>query len=82
MIFILDARLPHLDTFGYFQRVMTLINVSEEVLSAYPKRWDSEIGKHFKHICRIRDGVLKFTDETLDRYAEVLSKLPSENNVL
>lgn len=57
-------------------------NVSEEVLSAYPKRWDSEIGKHFKHICRIRDGVLKFTDETLDRYAEVLSKLPSENITL
>ena len=57
-------------------------NVSEEVLSAYPKRWDSEIGKHFKHICRIRDGVLKFTDETLDRYAEVLSELPSENITL
>ena len=57
-------------------------NVSEEVLSAYPKRWDREIGKHFKHICRIRDGVLKFTDETLDRYAEVLSELPSENITL
>ncbi len=57
-------------------------NVSEEVLSAYPKRWNSEIGKHFKHICRIRDGVLKFTDETLDGYAEVLSKLPSENITL
>ena len=57
-------------------------NVSEEVLSAYPKRWDSEIGKHFKHICRIRDSVLKFTDETLDRYAEVLSELPSENITL
>lgn len=57
-------------------------NVSQEVLSAYPKRWDHEIGKHFKHICRIRDGVLKFTDEALDGYAAVLSREPDEQLTL
>ncbi len=58
-------------------------DVSEKVLSAYPKRWDREIGRHFKHICRIRDGIFKFiSDETLDGYAEVLSKLPSEEITL
>lgn len=51
-------------------------DVSEKVLSAYPKRWEREIGKHFTHICRIRDGIFKFSDEMLDQYAEALSKVP------
>ena len=51
---------------------------SEKALSPYPKRWEREKGKNFKHICRIRDGVCKFSDETLDRYAEVLSQVPKE----
>ncbi len=53
-------------------------DVSRDILSAYSKRWDREIGKHFKHICRIRDGVLKFNDDTLDRYAELLSQIHGE----
>ena len=53
-------------------------NVSEKVLNAYPKRWDREIGKHLKHICRIRDGICKFSDEMLDQYAETLSKVPGD----
>ena len=58
-------------------------DVSEKVLNAYPKRWDSEIGKHFGHICRIRDGIFKSTnDEMLDNYAEVLSKVPSNQMTL
>ena len=55
---------------------------SEKSLSPYPKRWEREKGKNFKHICRIRDGVFKFTDETLDRYAEVLSQVPKEQMTL
>ena len=57
-------------------------DVSEKVLSAYPKRWDREIGKHFTHICRIRDGVYKFSDEMLDQYAETLSKVPGNQMTL
>ena len=57
-------------------------DVSQEVLSTYPKRWDREIGKHFKHICRIRDGVFKFPDEALDRYAAALSREPGEQLTL
>lgn len=53
-------------------------DVSEKALSTYPKRWEREKGKNFKHICRIRDGVYKFSDEVFDRYAEVLSQVPRE----
>ena len=53
-------------------------DVSEEVLAAYTKRWNNEFGKHFKNICRIRDSIIKFSDETLDKYTETLSKIPSE----
>ena len=57
-------------------------DVSEKALSTYPKRWDREIGKHFKHICRIRDGVFKFSDEMLDQYAETLSKVRGDQMTL
>ena len=53
-------------------------DVSEKELSIYPKRWEREKGKNFKHICRIRDGVYKLSDDVFDRYAEVLSKVPRE----
>lgn len=57
-------------------------DVSESVLGAYPKRWDSEIGKHLNLICRIRDGISKFSDEMLDSYAETLSKVPGDQMTL
>ncbi len=57
-------------------------NVSENTLSSYPKRWEREIGRHFRHICRIRDGIYKFSDEMLDEYAEALSKVPSNKMTL
>ena len=53
-------------------------DVSTKILSAYQKRWDKEIGSNFKHICRIRDGVLKFSDDLFDKCAEVVSKMPPE----
>ncbi len=53
-------------------------DVSEKVLSSYAERWERENGKNFKHICRIRDGVFKYSDEDFDRYAEVLSKVPKD----
>jgi len=53
-------------------------DVSAKVLRAYQQRWDAQIGKNFKHICRIRDGVLKFSDEVFNKCADVLSKMPRE----
>ncbi len=53
-------------------------DVSAKVLRAYQKRWDKQIGKNFKHICHIRDGVLKFSDDMFNKCAEVLSKMPPE----
>ena len=57
-------------------------DVSENTLSSYPKRWEHEVGRHFRHICRIRDGIYKFSDEMLDEYAEALSKVPSNKMTL
>lgn len=57
-------------------------DVSENVLSSYSKRWDHEVGQHFRHICRIRDVISKFSDEMLDKYAETLSKVPSNQMTL
>ncbi len=53
-------------------------DVSKQYLKEYEKKWDKEVGKTFKHLCRIRDAVLKFSDETLDKCAEVLSKIPKD----
>jgi digeranylgeranylglycerophospholipid reductase len=53
-------------------------DVSAKVLRTYQRRWDKEVGKNFKHICRIRDGVLKFSDDMFDRCAEVLAQMPRE----
>ena len=53
-------------------------DVSAKILSAYQNRWDKEIGSNFKHICRIRDGVLKFSDSLFDKCAEVVSKMPPD----
>lgn len=53
-------------------------DMSAKSLGVYQKRWDKEIGSNFKHICRIRDGVLKFSDDLFDKCAEVVSKMPPE----
>lgn len=57
-------------------------DVTEKMLSSYSKRWDREKGKNFKRICRIRDCVLKYSDEMYDEYAEVLSKVPGDQMTL
>ncbi len=53
-------------------------DVSETVLAAYTKRWNNKFGKHLKNICRIRNCIIKFSDETLDKYTETLAKIPCE----
>ena len=57
-------------------------DTSAEILRMYQVLWDKDIGKNFKHICRIRDSVLKFSDELFDRCAGVLNKTPSKTIVM
>ncbi|MFQ6041311.1 MAG: NAD(P)/FAD-dependent oxidoreductase [Candidatus Poribacteria bacterium] len=51
-------------------------DVSAAFLKEYERRWNKEVGKVFKHLCRIREAVIKFSDETLDKCAQVLSRVP------
>ena len=51
---------------------------SEGFLKRYRERWDKEVGGTFKHLRRIREGVLRMSDETLDRCAHALSKIPPD----
>ncbi|MBM3237398.1 NAD(P)/FAD-dependent oxidoreductase [Candidatus Poribacteria bacterium] len=51
-------------------------DVSAVFLKEYERRWDREVGKVFKHLSRVREAVIKFSDETLDKCAQVLSKVP------
>jgi digeranylgeranylglycerophospholipid reductase len=51
-------------------------DVSAAFLKEYERRWDKEVGKVFKHLARVREAVIKFSDETLDKCAHVLSKVP------
>lgn len=53
-------------------------DLSAEFFGEYPRRWSETVEKDFKHLHRIREGVLKFPDKLLDECAEVLSKLPPE----
>jgi digeranylgeranylglycerophospholipid reductase len=51
-------------------------DLSVAFLKEYERRWYKEVGKVFKHLGRIREAVLKFSDETLDKCAQVLTKAP------
>ncbi len=53
-------------------------DVSAKFLKKYERRWHQEVGKTFKRLCRLRDAVMKFSDETLDKCAEVLVKVPKD----
>ena len=49
-------------------------DVSRAVLVEYEKLWHKQVGTTFRHLHRIRDGILKFSDETLNGIARMLSK--------
>jgi len=51
-------------------------DVSAEFLREYERQWDKEFRKVFRALYRIREAVLKFSDETLDKCAQVLAKVP------
>ena len=57
-------------------------DVSKAILTDYEKRWHSQVGRTFRHLRRLREGVLKFSDKTLDDIAEVLLKASSRNLTL
>ena len=49
-------------------------DVSRSVLSEYEKQWHKQVGMTFRHLQRIRGGILKFSDETLNGIASMLSQ--------
>ncbi len=53
-------------------------NVSYAILAEYQKRWHQQVGRTFRHLRRLREGVLKFSDKTLDDIAKVLLKASSK----
>jgi digeranylgeranylglycerophospholipid reductase len=53
-------------------------DVSHAVLAEYQKRWHQQIGRTFRHLRRLREGILKFSDETLNDIAKVLSQTNSK----
>jgi digeranylgeranylglycerophospholipid reductase len=51
-------------------------DTSRSFLMEYEKRWNKRIGRTFRHLRGIREGVLKFNDNTLNDLARVLSQAP------
>jgi len=49
-------------------------DISRSFLIEYEKRWYKRIGRTFRHLRGIREGILKFNDGTLDDLAKVLSR--------
>ena len=50
-------------------------DVSHVALAEYEKRWHRQVGRTFPHLRRLREGILKFSDETLNDIAKVLSQV-------
>ncbi len=49
-------------------------DVSRASLIEYERRWHKQVGRTFRHLRVIREGVLRFSDETLNDLARVLMK--------
>jgi len=57
-------------------------DVSHAALAEYEKRWYKQIGRTFRHLRRLREGILKFGDETLNDIAKVLTQTSSKKLTL
>jgi len=49
-------------------------NTSRAALLEYENLWNKRVGRTFRHLRGIREGILKFNDETLNDIAKVLLK--------
>jgi digeranylgeranylglycerophospholipid reductase len=49
-------------------------NTSRAFLIEYEKRWHKQIGRMFGHLRGIRDGVMRFNDDSLNNLAKVLAE--------
>jgi digeranylgeranylglycerophospholipid reductase len=54
-------------------------DVSEEGLAEYPKRWDQEVGKNHRRLYRIKQGVFKLSDRSLNRTAHSMNSVPDSD---
>jgi digeranylgeranylglycerophospholipid reductase len=52
-------------------------NVSVDELAEYPKRWDHDMGKSHERLYRLKKAVFKLSDQSLNRTAHSMMKLPS-----
>ena len=52
---------------------------SEKTLNEYLKAWNKRLGKEHNMYYRIKTAVYRLSDDTLDRTAEVLDKVPFED---
>jgi len=55
---------------------------SEKRLAKYQKEWDKEEGHKLRRLYRVKEAIYKLSDETLNRTAEALIKLPPEKRTL
>lgn len=53
-------------------------DVSRSVLTEYEKLWHERVGRAFRNLRRLREGVLKFSDNTFNDIARVLSQSRSK----
>ncbi len=49
---------------------------SEKILSGYPKLWNKRLGKEHAILYRLKSAVINLTDDTFNRAAEKLDKIP------
>jgi digeranylgeranylglycerophospholipid reductase len=47
-------------------------DVSDKMLKEYDKRWHKEVGRAFEHVVKLRDEIVKFSDEKLNELASLL----------
>ena len=57
-------------------------DISIATLAEYPKRWDSEMGKSHQRLYRLKKAVFKLSDQSLNRTAHSMMKLPSASRDL
>ena len=55
---------------------------SEKTLSGYTKLWNKRLGKEHAIVYRLKTAVINLTDDTFNRAAEILDKMPYEERTI
>ncbi len=57
-------------------------DISQAFLAQYEKQWHDQVGRTFSHLHKIREGILRFSDQALNDIARVLLKTNSGRHSL